>query len=172
MYSCIEIVFKDIPSPQSAIAKEYLKRLLSFYKIKYLQGSCPEEINKAVNFFCPGENNHRIANISIDVSPFEKDSEHPVPYKKVAHQVFKIVERPVEIDDLEYLLLKQEILMAAIYSASKEIFVDIATSVTVNKFFIHKLRVVYNRRTREGKLQIFYYSLRIDEWTPSISYVI
>lgn len=163
MHDIGDIIFSDLKEPHASIFTEYLVHILLHYKTKYLQRECSKDLTDQILLFNPRESMERVEAISISMSPSMKTLDYPTDKYHTTHQVVKIVEVGIRMTEKSCPTATTEDLKNAVIFASKEIFVDMVSSTSVNDFFVYKMRTIYNYKTKTGTLQIYYYSLRFDE---------
>lgn len=159
----LDIMIRDILFKNSIEIKNHLKNILLDYTNDlllhkdFLIKSCPF---LSLYFFL--ENIKRVQAMKIDISYSEKENED-MPFSETSfHKVFKIVEKPLHWVKAPPLTISNADILALVQSIAKQMIIDIIISQSYHQVFIDKLRIVYHRKTKDVRFQVFYYFLRID----------
>lgn len=163
MHDIGDIFFADFKEPHASVFTQYLVHILLGYQTKYLRRECPKDLTNQVLLFNPHDSMRRMDDITISKSPSMRTLDHPTNRYYISHQVVKIVKVDIQMTEKGCPTATAEEIRRAVLFASKGIFVDIVSSTTMNDFFIHKMRTIYNYKTKVGVLEIYYYSLRMDK---------
>lgn len=163
----LDIMIRDIPLRNSIEIKNHLRELLLKYTNDllfhkdFLIKTCPF---LSSYFFL--ENIKRIQAMEIGISYSAKENEEE-PFSLFSfHKVFKIVEKPVHWIKTTPLNIPTTTILTLLQSVAKQMIIDIILSQSYHQVFIDKLRIVYDRKTKDVRFQVFYYFLRADHNFP------
>jgi hypothetical protein len=160
------VIIRGIDPIISNTARHLLKNELQTYQTRYLENKDSLQLCDSLKRVWPRNDHERIESINIDVSVWDKENSHPVPYGKNPHQVFKSVELPIMI---EYdLSVSAKRIFERLKSAVKRIFIDMVMSVGFEDFYIHQIRISVDIHTYSATLHITYYGLRVDYMPPQV----